>query len=450
MQVHIYTDKTSERLHYILQFIFGEYFQHELILHTKQDTFTKSSGLKINYSHQDILDATLQIKPVALLFEHDITAQNITIASWRDLPIFFSTSATKDVPFDMFAASFYLLSRYEEYLPHEKDEFDRYDHKNSLAYKNNFLDKPLIELWLQAFKQQVLFIDKELALIDPPYNFIPTYDIDIAYSYKYKSFKRTIGGYARDLSKGKIGSLFGRFFSRIHLNKDPYDSYKLIEKTHAKNNLTGIFFFLVGENGPLDKNLPLSKKAMPTLINRLAENNSIGLHPSYQSNEERTMVQAEREALRKVLNQKVKISRQHYIKFSLPETYEHLILLGFNQDYSMGYGSINGFRASTSMPHYWFNLKKNCSTPLRIFPFCFMECNSKFEQKQDIETTQKEIEYYSNIVKQVNGTMISVWHNFSLGSDRLWKGWKALYLEQIEKSIRPKDGIFKKIKKLFN
>lgn len=449
MQVHIYTDKTSERLSYILQFIFGEYFQNEFIIVTTLDHFTQANGLKINYTHKIIAEAHIQIKPTNLLFEKDISPQTIAMSTWQDLPIFFSSKKESTIPFDIFAASFYLLSRYEEYLPHEQDEFGRYAHQNSLAFKNNFLDKPLIELWLLALRKEITTIDRQLELVLPSFQFTPTYDIDIAFSYRYKSFKRTIGGYARDLSKGKIGALFGRFFSRMSLYKDPYDSYKFIEKTHEKYKLKGIFFFLVGDNGPLDKNIPLHKKAMQSLIHRLAANNEIGLHPSYQSNEDKIKVQAEREALRKVLGEKIKTNRQHYIKFTLPQSFEHLILLGFEKDYSMGYGSINGFRASTSLPHFWFNIEKDSTTTLRLFPFCFMECNAKFEQKQDVETTKKEIEYYSQLVKKVNGHLILIWHNFSLGSDPLWKGWRALYLHQIEKSIVPKEGLMKKIKNLF-
>ena len=57
-----------------------------------------------------------------------------------------------DYPFDIFSAVFYLLSRYEEYLPHKKDMYGRYAHENSLAFKEGFLNLPLINIWLEDFK----------------------------------------------------------------------------------------------------------------------------------------------------------------------------------------------------------------------------------------------------------------------------------------------------------
>ena len=45
--------------------------------------------------------------------------------------------------FDVFSASFYLVSRYEEYLPYVKDMYERFQAENSLAYKHNFYKNQL-------------------------------------------------------------------------------------------------------------------------------------------------------------------------------------------------------------------------------------------------------------------------------------------------------------------
>ncbi len=92
-----------------------------------------------------------------------------------------------DFPFDIFAATFYLLSRYEEYLPHEKDMYGRYAHENSLAFKEGFLKLPLINIWLRDFAGSIRKLNIQSFNIQfSTFNFLPTYDIDIAYSYKIK------------------------------------------------------------------------------------------------------------------------------------------------------------------------------------------------------------------------------------------------------------------------
>ena len=84
------------------------------------------------------LDDEYFIKAYGLLTEKGISNQEIIFDYWNKLPIFFNVKDSV-LPFDIFSASFYLVSRYEEYLPHIKDKYDRFDAKESIAYKNNFL-----------------------------------------------------------------------------------------------------------------------------------------------------------------------------------------------------------------------------------------------------------------------------------------------------------------------
>ena len=93
----------------------------------------------------------------------------------------------------------------------------------------------------------------------------------------------------------------------------------------------------------------------------------------------------------------------------------------------MGYGSINGFRASVASAFYWFDLEKNEPTDLLLRPFCYMDANSFYEQHYLPEQAYEEMMQYYKVVKSVNGTMISIWHNNFLGTDKLYKGWKEVY-----------------------
>ena len=64
----------------------------------------------------------------------------------------------------------------------------------------------------------------------------------------------------------------------------------------------------------------------------------------------------EKNRLEGITNMQTKRSRQHYLRFSLPETYQQLIDLEIEEDYSMGYASHVGFRASTCTPFYFYDL----------------------------------------------------------------------------------------------
>ena len=123
----------------------------------------------------------------------------------------------------------------------------------------------------------------------------------------------------------------------------------------------------------------------------------------------------------------IQLSRQHYIKLSLPQTYQMLIDAGIDKDYSMGYGSINGFRASVASSFFWYDLGREKITALRVYPFCFMDANSFYEQRQDTSKSLEELLYYLDICKKVNGLFITIFHNNFLGNDEQFAGWKELY-----------------------
>ena len=131
--------------------------------------------------------------------------------------------------------------------------------------------------------------------------------------------------------------------------------------------------------------------------------------------------------LENISGQSINQSRQHYIRFNLPDGYRRLTDASITDDYSMGYGSINGFRASVAASFYWYDLEKEEQTSLRIHPFCFMEANSFYEQKFSAIQALEELMHYLNICKAVNGQLITIWHNNFLGTAKAFAGWKETY-----------------------
>ena len=416
----IYSHIVSSRLQYICSFIFKELMGIDYKLTIDSEKFKDHTGPKINYSNSKLSQDDFHISNHKLLFERGLKPQQINCFTINGNTAFFK-SANSDFPFDILAASFNLLSRYEEYLPHEKDMYGRYDYVNSLANREGFLNLPLINIWVLQLAEALKLKFSGLQLQLPAFNFQPTYDIDIAYAYKHKGFVRNIGGFLKSPSAERIKVLAGS-------NKDPFDCYGCLHQFHQQNNLQPVFFFLAAQkNGRYDKNILPYKDAMWKLIKQHAKKYSIGLHPSWQSGDDKSLLKKEKEQLEAMAETEINQSRQHYIRFNLPEGYNRLIAAGITDDYSMGYGSINGFRASVASSFYWYNLEKEEQTGLRIHPFCFMDANSFYEQKQDTKQTAEELKHYLHVCKQVNGTLITIWHNNFLGTAPEFKGWKEMY-----------------------
>jgi hypothetical protein len=432
--VIVFTNSITHRLTYIAGFLGKQLTGKPFLVTDKLSEFENYTDPKINYSEKRITVNEYWIVPHSLLFEETIQPQSINCFEVNGNKAFFKT--TGDFPFDIFAAAFYLLSRYEEYLPHEKDEYGRYDYKNAIAFKENFLHLPLINTWIESFKESLKEKFPLFTVHHSPFTFLPTYDIDEAWSFKHKQWWRSAGAAVRDLVRGRWKNFS---FRRSVLNNkatDPYDSYEWMDNLHREYKLKPVYFFLVAaKNGIYDKNILPTETDLQTLIRKHSEKYSVGIHPSWRSGDEPALLKQEKESLEKITTKKITASRQHYIRFTLPHTFRHLIDAGIKEDFSMGYGSINGFRASAASPFYWYDLEKEEQTYLLLYPYCFMDANAYYEQKLTAQQALEEMQHYYQEVKKVNGTLSMIWHNNFFGTEERFHGWKEVYRKFIGEII---------------
>jgi hypothetical protein len=414
----------TSRLGYITDFIGQQLFGEKPQLTTNIAEFQQHRGPRINYTAEPVNGSDIWIVPHSLLFENGIHIQSLDVFSFEGRKAFFKTGG--DWPFDLFAASFYLLSRYEEYLPHTKDMYGRYAHENSVAWKEGFLNIPLVNFWLADVRK--LLERKGYELPPSKFAFLPTYDIDEAYSYRHKGFARSAGGVIKAALKGDFEDVGNRFSVVKGRQQDPFDSYDWMDALHERYGLAPIYFFLVAnEKGKNDKNISPRRQAMHELIRRHAEKYTIGIHPSWQSGDNPSLIDQELSLLEQISGREIVYSRQHFIRLTIPSTYRLLAASGVKKEFSMGYGSINGFRASVAAPFNWYDLEREEITSLVIFPFCYMEANSFFEQKKTASEALEEMRHYYSVIKEAGGVFISIWHNTFLGTAHLYKGWREAY-----------------------
>ena len=158
----------------------------------------------------------------------------------------------------------------------------------------------------------------------------------------------------------------------------------------------------------------------------------VGLHPSYYTMNNGVLLKKEKERLENITNMPIKRSRQHYLRLSLPETYQKLIDLEIEEDYSMGYPNYTGFRASTCTPFYFYDLEFEIQTPLKVFPFALIDSTLNDYMKLTAKQSLGKIRDLKNQVKAVNGTFITVFHNESLSNYQRWKGWTRVYSSMLK------------------
>ncbi|MCX6290863.1 MAG: polysaccharide deacetylase family protein [Bacteroidetes bacterium] len=425
----IYTKSTTPRLKYTFDLVFKEIMGIDYAVTHHAFEFGLSSLPKFNYSEEKIADELFFYSSM-LLFEKGIRRQEISVFDWEDTKVFFATHPKYIFPFDPFAASFYLVSRYEEYLPHHRDQHDRFDAKESLAFEKGFLNKPLVNIWVKKIKQVLLEKFPQLKFPQQEYRFVSTIDIDNAFAYREKGLMRTGGAIVRSLLKLDLKQISERVSVLTGRRQDPYDTYEVMNEIQKKYELNCIYFFLLGDYGENDKNVSAGRKKLQSLIKSIADYSDVGIHPSYGSNANPGRLRIELSRLRKVLKRDVTKSRQHFLVLHFPSTYRRLIDHDITDDYSMGYSGSVGFRASICTPFYFYDLELETSSKLRIHPFAVMDATLKYYMKIKPGEAISYIEPLVKEVKHVDGTFISLWHNESLSNIPPWEGWKEVY-EQV-------------------
>lgn len=428
----IYTSKITNRIRYIFKIYFKELLGTEYRITTDKEEFIAFDGIKISYAEQALADEIFFCAG-NLLFEnniHEIEHKFIDFNMNTVIcPVYSKKSA---MPFDPFAAAFYLISRYEEYLPYLKDQYERFSAEQSIAYKKYFLRKPMINIWAADIAEIIKTKFSGFKTKSKTFRFVPTIDIDSAYAFKLKGIIRSIGGYlksARDLNLKEIAE---RTAVLTGLRKDHFDTFEYQFQIHEKYKLNPVYFILFADYNDFDKNIHVNNQKFHSLIKMLEDNADVGIHPSYASNSDIKILKKEINSLSKVLNRQITKSRQHFLKLSLPQTYRNLIELDITDDYTMGYASETGFRASICSSFNFYDLEMETETNLRIHPFAFMEGTLRDYLSINADRAMDYIKPLIDEVKAVNGTFISLWHNESLSNQRRWIGWQQIYEDMIK------------------
>ena len=317
-----------------------------------------------------------------------------------------------------------------------KDQFDRYPASESLAFNHGFLQKPLIDIWAYKFREILKTRFPDYVFKQRRFKFISTVDVDVAFSFKYKGIVRIMGGLFKDLFHFKLYEVWYRMLVATGFRKDPFDTYDDFLEFKKVYGMEMIFFFLVGAYTTFDKNVSARNSNYISLIKSISDYADVGLHPSYFTMDNEVLLKKEKLRMENIVNRPVEKSRQHYLRIHLPETYQNLINLEIKQDYTMGYASQYGFRASTCTPFYFYDLDYEIQTPLKVFPFAVMDVTLQDYLQLNNKESYEVILHLANQVKAVDGIFITLFHNETLSNRGKWRRWKKLYIDILKQLSR--------------
>ncbi|RLA83041.1 MAG: hypothetical protein DRG78_05530 [Epsilonproteobacteria bacterium] len=312
---------------------------------------------------------------------------------------------------DIFAASFFMLTRWEEYVNKNRDSHNRFPATESLAYKQGFLDKPIVNEYVEELKTKLLELDSSLEFKKKKYELFLTHDVDEL--YKWKSWKQVFRVVLGDLVKRKSLSLaFERveeyFLIKRDKIRDPFDTFDWLMDKSESVGVKSRFYFMSGGLTEYDNRYKIDELKSLELINKIKKRGHIiGIHPSYNAYNNQEQFKKEKDLLEKTVGKKIVEGREHYLRFEVPMTWQVWEDNGMKVDSTCGYADKEGFRCGTGNEFSVFNILTREKLKLKERPLVVMDCslfdynnNSYSEAKNNIERMQKQTKDF---------TML--WHN---------------------------------------
>jgi len=420
----IYSHTITPRLKYVFKQLCTRILGIPVGFTSMIEEFIAHDSMKMTYSMQP-LGNEFFIRSHSIIFEQGLSDIDITIHDWEDTKCFFYNGEKSAIPYDIFAASFYLLSRYEEYLPHVKDEYGRFNAKDSLAFNHNFLHQPVIDIWAYEFRSALKERFPDYDFPKRKYAIQPIIDVPMAFYFIQKGIMRTMGGTIGDIARFKFKRLYQRYLVLFRFKKDPYNTFKWILNKQKHTAQKFVVFFLIGDYSTYDKNININKKKFVSLIKSVADYCKVGLKASFFALDDFSMLKREKQNMESIINTTLLASRNSFSKLNLPHSYRNLIELEINEDYTMGYINESGFRAGTCTPFLFYDMDYEIQTPLLVNSFNLMDYallkqTSQLDKKEELSRLIQE-------VKKVDGTFVPVFHNYSFSTEERWQGFRELF-----------------------
>lgn len=403
--VKIFSSVKTPRLAYIAELILHDILGLSWEIITDKRKIGKNPV--INYTDGNI-PGSLKISPDILLFEQGVRPVEIDAGEFMGVPYFFKSSPDSDMPFDVFAASFYLVSRYEEYQECRTGSAGQFKASDSVAYRCGFLEISIVEIWSKMLAKALATRFYKMTFKPGDFRTIASFNINDPFSGYGRNILGNIAELLRDIAGRKVQENSAAEDRSVTSEMMDYFTGIL-----SKYGTDSVFFFPVGdqsrhERGPSWKNSDYRK-----VICNFHESHPAGIYSSASASVSYSSAAKETARMKKITGKDVIINRFSLSHLVMPASYRHISALGIREDYSMGYDDYPGFRAGLSRPFLFYDLYEEQITRLRIYPFQMTDHALRNSIGQDLQNAKSLIGGIVKEVRRAGGAFVSVWNDDS-------------------------------------
>lgn len=425
----VHLEHPSPRAHWIVEHTIGRMLGLPLRITSDAGAFRLATGPRLSYGTEPI-DGALHVPWTGALAQ--LPAYDPPTGLVNGMPVLFPAGAS----FDLFAAAFFLLALVDEQRCVARDAHDRIPSEALFAVRSGLADRPWIDHWMLELggrlRQPWPWLE-----IDRVYRHMLTVDVDNVLRYAGRPWTRALGATLKDLARFRPGAALERWMVRTGLRRDPFLRALELAERHAGASSGTILFLLLRGGGVHDH--AVEPDHWPAELHRFLRHDTslrIGLHPSYATSTEPRRLEAEVATYERRLQPRALLSRQHFLRWRLPDTLRRLAAAGFTEEHSLGFPDRAGFRAATCTPFPWYDVERDRPTSLMLWPFAAMDSALIERSGLGPEGVIAAMRTMIDEVRAVQGTFVSVWHDRYLSGHREFARWPAVF-NAVVKHARP-------------
>lgn len=331
---------------------------------------------------------------------------------------------------DFFGSAFFMLSRYEELALLDRDNHNRFPATASLAYKAKFLDRPIIDEYVEVLWTAMKHLWPNIHRKTRQGDIRVTCDVDVPFDCTASCVRRLVRSLTGDVLKRRDGRLFSSRIRNYRASKkgdyshDPYHTFDwYMDACENAGRLASFYFITDHSGGSIDGCYDIKEQKILELIRRIdRRGHEIGVHGSYNSYQSASQIQLERQRLINACRQvgvddHVNGNRQHYLRWDTSQTPDYLNAAGYVYDTTGSFADLPGFRYGTSRPFTMWSWQKYAQLQIKQVPLILMECSIISERYMGLGYTEESMTIMKKLKQRAlayGGNFTLLWHNSHL------------------------------------
>ncbi len=378
--------------------------------------------------HEPLSYLNMENLPKPKLLNSKIPEDLNNIVSLYGEPYIKKFGGNFEIGIDIFASSFFMLTRWEEYVNKKRDNHSRFPYNESIAYKYKFINRPIVNEYAEFLWKLLLKIGvPESFRKHREYSVLLTHDVDKGSLLDHPfAYIRSMAG---DIVLRKSVKLLLKKIKSLFTWQDPFDTYDYLMDLSEKYNTVSHFFFLYpcdNDKHNFKNSLNSIKKAAEKIKKR---GHKIGFHPSYNTYNNPKLFKCEKDNIEKAIGEELKFGRQHFLRFEVPFTWRIWEQNNMEWDSTIYYATFGGFRSGTCYEYRPFDFIERRPIQILEIPLTVMEGTLISYRHLGREEYLSELKSITDIVKRYNGTFVYLWHNNSFWT---FYNYKNLYERSLE------------------